>query len=87
MLPGRRFWSMAAFRLGQCGLRCRVANTATIRSAEEVGEGPAFRHQVVTHGPQTEFGYNAFIPQFRAEHFDPNSSLLRLFERLFPAST
>jgi alpha-L-fucosidase len=29
------------------------------------------KHQVETYGPETEFGYKDFVPQFRAEHFDP----------------
>lgn len=41
---------------------------------------PAFEHHVATYGPQTKFGYKDFIPQFRAEHFDPNA-WLDLFTR------
>ncbi len=33
----------------------------------------AFKHHVETYGPQSEFGYKNFIPQFRAEHFDPDA--------------
>ena len=32
---------------------------------------PEFAHHVATYGPQTRFGYKDFIPQFKAEHFDP----------------
>jgi alpha-L-fucosidase len=31
-----------------------------------------FEHHVATYGPQTEFGYKDFIPQFRAERYDPD---------------
>lgn len=31
---------------------------------------PEFKHHVETYGPQTEFGYKDFLPQFKAEHFD-----------------
>ncbi|HLK56580.1 MAG TPA: alpha-L-fucosidase [Chthonomonadaceae bacterium] len=31
-----------------------------------------FDHHVATYGPQTEFGYKDFIPQFKAEHYDPD---------------
>ncbi|QFR22400.1 alpha-L-fucosidase [Schleiferilactobacillus harbinensis] len=31
---------------------------------------PEFRHHVRTYGPQKEFGYKDFIPQFTAEKFD-----------------
>jgi alpha-L-fucosidase len=30
-----------------------------------------FEHHVATYGPQTEFGYKEFIPQFQAEKYDP----------------
>ena len=30
-----------------------------------------FEHHVATYGPQTEFGYKDFIPQFKAERYDP----------------
>jgi alpha-L-fucosidase len=40
----------------------------------------ALEHHVATYGPQTKFGYKDFIPQFRAEHFDPNA-WLDLFTR------
>ena len=33
----------------------------------------AFKHHVETYGPQSVFGYKDFIPQFRAEHFDPDA--------------
>lgn len=35
----------------------------------------AFKHHVATYGPQAKFGYKDFIPQFRAEHFDPDAWL------------
>ena len=31
----------------------------------------AYKHHLATYGPQSSFGYKDFIPQFRAEHFDP----------------
>jgi alpha-L-fucosidase len=31
----------------------------------------AYEHHVKTYGPQSKFGYKDFIPQFRAEKFDP----------------
>jgi alpha-L-fucosidase len=31
----------------------------------------AYEHQVATYGPQSKFGYKDFIPQFKAEKFDP----------------
>ena len=34
---------------------------------------PEFKHHVETYGPQTEFGYKDFIPQFTAAKFDPNA--------------
>ncbi len=30
-----------------------------------------YKHHVATYGPQTEFGYKDFIPQFQAEQYDP----------------
>src|SRR5579883_3665800 len=30
-----------------------------------------FQHHVATYGPQSRFGYKDFIPQFKAEKFDP----------------
>jgi alpha-L-fucosidase len=33
----------------------------------------AFKHHVATYGPQSQFGYKDFIPQFRAERFDPDA--------------
>lgn len=30
-----------------------------------------FAHQVALHGPQTKFGYKDFVPNFKAEKFDP----------------
>jgi alpha-L-fucosidase len=32
---------------------------------------PEFEHHVKTYGPQTEFGYKDFIPQFSAANFNP----------------
>jgi alpha-L-fucosidase len=32
---------------------------------------PEFQHHVATYGPQAQFGYKDFIPQFRAEQFNP----------------
>ena len=32
---------------------------------------PEFEHHVKTYGPHKDFGYKDFIPQFRAENFDP----------------
>lgn len=32
---------------------------------------PEFKHHIATYGPQAEFGYKDFVPQFQAEHFDP----------------
>jgi len=34
---------------------------------------PEFEHHVATYGPQAQFGYKDFIPQFKAEHFDPHA--------------
>lgn len=31
----------------------------------------AYEHQLATYGPQSKFGYKDFIPQFKAEKFDP----------------
>ena len=31
-----------------------------------------FQHHAQTYGPQSEFGYKDFIPEFRAENFDPD---------------
>lgn len=31
-----------------------------------------FKHHVETYGPQSKFGYKDFIPQFKAENFDPD---------------
>jgi alpha-L-fucosidase len=33
----------------------------------------AFKHHVETYGPQESFGYKDFIPQFKAEKFDPQA--------------
>lgn len=33
----------------------------------------AFKHHVETYGPHSRFGYKDFIPEFRAEHFDPDA--------------
>jgi alpha-L-fucosidase len=35
----------------------------------------AYKHQVATYGPVDKFGYKDFIPQFKAERFDPNAWL------------
>ena len=32
-----------------------------------------FKHHVATYGPQSKFGYKDFIPQFKAEKFDPKA--------------
>ncbi len=32
-----------------------------------------FQHHVATYGPQSQFGYKEFFPQFRAEKFDANA--------------
>ncbi len=32
---------------------------------------PSFKHHVETYGPQSKFGYKDFIPEFKAEKFDP----------------
>ncbi|MEM1357661.1 MAG: alpha-L-fucosidase [Bacteroidota bacterium] len=32
-----------------------------------------FRHHEATYGNNTEFGYEDFIPRFKAEHFDPEA--------------
>ena len=32
-----------------------------------------FEHHVATYGPQSKFGYKDFIPNFKAEHFDPQA--------------
>ena len=37
------------------------------------------RHHVATYGPLTTFGYKDFVPQFKAEHFDP-TAWARLFK-------
>src|SRR5436190_19997657 len=31
-----------------------------------------FEHHVATYGPQKQFGYKDFIPQFKAEKYDPS---------------
>ena len=31
------------------------------------------KHHVATYGPLTRFGYKDFIPQFKAEHYDPEA--------------
>ena len=36
---------------------------------------PEFEHHVKTYGPQTEFGYKDFIPQFKAENFNADEWL------------
>jgi alpha-L-fucosidase len=32
---------------------------------------PDYKHQIAEHGPESKFGYKDFIPEFRAEKFDP----------------
>jgi alpha-L-fucosidase len=32
-----------------------------------------FKHHAATYGSQSKFGYKDFIPEFRAEHFDPDA--------------
>jgi alpha-L-fucosidase len=34
---------------------------------------PEFQHQVSTYGPQSKFGYKDFIPNFKAEKFNPQA--------------
>jgi alpha-L-fucosidase len=41
---------------------------------------PEFEHHVETYGPHTQFGYKDFIPQFRAEKYDPDA-WAELFEK------
>jgi alpha-L-fucosidase len=36
-----------------------------------IQNSPEFKHHVETYGPQSQFGYKDFVPQFRAEKFDP----------------
>ncbi len=38
-----------------------------------------YKHHVATYGPQDKFGYKDFIPQFKAEKFDP-AAWARLFK-------
>jgi alpha-L-fucosidase len=40
---------------------------------------PEYKHHLATYGPQDKFGYKDFIPQFKAEHFDP-AAWARLFK-------
>ncbi len=40
-----------------------------------------YKHQVATYGPETQFGYKDFIPQFTAKNFDPQA-----WAKLFKAS-
>ncbi len=42
--------------------------------------GQEYEHHVKTYGPHKDFGYQDFIPLFKAEHFDP-SHWLELFQR------
>jgi alpha-L-fucosidase len=42
---------------------------------------PEFNHHTATYGPQDKFGYKDFIPQFKAEKFDP-----AVWARLFKES-
>ena len=39
-----------------------------------------FQHHAQTYGPQSEFGYKDFIPEFKAEKFDPDN-WAELFEK------
>ncbi len=34
---------------------------------------PEYEHHLATYGPQSEFGYKDFIPQFKAELYDPDA--------------
>ncbi|MDE3162493.1 MAG: alpha-L-fucosidase [Acidobacteriota bacterium] len=34
---------------------------------------PEYKHQIATYGAESKFGYKDFIPQFTAEHFDPDT--------------
>lgn len=34
---------------------------------------PEFQHHIATYGPQSEFGYKDFVPQFTAAQFDPDA--------------
>jgi alpha-L-fucosidase len=38
-----------------------------------------YKHHIATYGPQDKFGYKDFIPQFKAEKFDP-AAWARLFK-------
>ena len=38
-----------------------------------VAGSPENKHQVETHGPLTTFGYKDYIPQFKAEKYDPQA--------------
>ena len=38
-----------------------------------------FKHHVATYGTQDKFGYKDFVPQFKAEHYDP-AAWARLFK-------
>ncbi|WP_260396170.1 alpha-L-fucosidase [Sphingomonas kyeonggiensis] len=40
----------------------------------------AYKHHVETYGPQSKFGYKDFIPQFKAEKFDP-TGWVKLFQQ------
>ena len=31
-----------------------------------------YAHHIKTHGPHTQFGYKDFIPQFKADKYDPD---------------
>src|SRR3546814_16589586 len=39
---------------------------------------PAYEHHLKTYGPQSKFGYQDFIPMFKAEKFDP-AAWVKLF--------
>ena len=34
---------------------------------------PEYKHHLATYGPLTKFGYKDFIPEFKAEHYDPQA--------------
>ena len=50
--------------------RCRPSATSGTRAACTSQESNEFKHHVATYGPQSQFGYKDFIPQFKAEKFD-----------------
>jgi alpha-L-fucosidase len=38
-----------------------------------IQDNATYKHHLETYGPPSKFGYKDFIPQFRAEHFDPDA--------------